>query len=98
MKKNVYKLSNIDCASCALRIEDGVNKLEGVHSSNLNFILMKFNVTFDENIVTDEEIETGIHKSLSGVRIVEKNNEYFEDNYKEEGVFKKILFKGRKRK
>ena len=29
---------------------------------------------------------------------IEKNNEYFEDNYKEEGVFKKILFKGRKRK
>ena len=36
MKKNTYKLNNIDCAACALKIEDGVNKLEGVSSCNLN--------------------------------------------------------------
>lgn len=98
MKKNTYRLKNIDCAACALKIEDGVNKLDGVHDSSLNFMLLKFYVTFDENIVADEEIETTIHKSLNGVRIVEKNNEVFEDTYQEENVFKKILFKGRKRK
>ena len=97
MKKNVYKLSGIDCAACALKIEDGVNKLDGVHDSSLNFMLMKFFVNFDERVVTDEEIELGIHKSLSGVRIIEKNNKSFEDTYQEEKVFKKIPFFGRKR-
>ena len=86
MKKNVYKLSGIDCAVCALKIEDGVNKLDGVFDS------------FDESLITDEEIELGIHKSLSGVRIVGKNNEVFEDTYQEEKIFKKIPFFGRKRK
>jgi len=98
MKKNTYKLSGIDCSACALKIEDGVNKLDGVYSSSLNYMLLKFYVNFDESVVTDEEIETTIHKSLSGVRITEKNNEKFEDTYQEEGIFKKIIFKGRKRK
>ena len=95
MKKNTYKLDGIDCASCALKIEDGVNKLDGVESSNMNFMFMKFNVTFNEEVVTEETIETTIHKSLSGVRIIEKNNQYFEDTYSEPGVFKKILFRPR---
>ena len=64
MKKNTYKLGNIDCASCGLKIEQGVNELDGVESSNLNFILQRFYVTFDENRVTDEEIETCIHNHL----------------------------------
>lgn len=98
MKKNVYKLGNIDCAACALKIEDGVNKLAGVESSSLNFMLLKFFVTFDDNIVSDEEIETCIHKSLSGVKILSKNNREFIDNYEEPKQFKKIIFMGRKRK
>lgn len=98
MKKNTYKLTGIDCAACALKIEDGVNKLDGVESSSMNFMLMKFFVNFDENKVTDEEIELGIHKSLNGVRIVSKNNEVYEDTYEEPKVFKKINFFGRKRK
>ncbi len=97
MKKNTYKLNNIDCAACALKIEDGVNKLEGVSSCNLNFMLLKFVVTFDETIVSDEEIELCIHKSLSGVEILQKNNEAFIDPYEEQTVFKKILFRGRKK-
>ncbi|MBQ7105772.1 MAG: cation transporter [Bacilli bacterium] len=98
MKKNTYKLTGIDCAACALKIEDGVNKLDGVESSSMNFMLMKFFVNFDENKVSDEEIELGIHKSLNGVRIVSKNNEVYEDTYEEPKVFKKINFFGRKRK
>ena len=43
-------------------------------------------------------MELGIHNSLSGVRIIGKNNEVFEDTYQEEKIFKKISFFGRKRK
>lgn len=96
MKKNIYKLDNIDCASCALKIEEGLKKLNGVISSDLNYIFLKLFVTFDENIVSDEEIEMCIHKSLNDVKIVEKNNNEFIDTYEEKRIFKKILFRGRK--
>jgi len=98
MKKNTYKLNNIDCAACALKIEEGVNKLEGVHSSSLNYMFMKLIVSFDETIISDEEIEKCIHQSLRNVEITEKNNEKFLDVYEEPGVFKKMLFKPKKRK
>lgn len=35
MKK--YRLKNIDCASCAAKIEDGLSKMEGVKSCSVNF-------------------------------------------------------------
>ena len=96
MKKNIYKLKNIDCAACALKLEDKLSKLNGVTSSNVNYMFLKLIVTLDETIVSDEQIEECIHKSLSGVRIVEKNGEEFIDTYEEVGIFKKILFRGRK--
>ena len=93
MKKNIYKLDNIDCAACANKIEDGVNNLEGVFSSNINFITLNFIVSFDETIINDEEIENCIRKSLRGVKIIKKNNEDFVDTYEEQNGWKKILFK-----
>lgn len=99
MKKNTYKLSNIDCASCALKIEDGINNLDGVESCTMNFMFMKLIVNFDEQQLTDEEIETRIHKSLSGVKIIEKNNQAFNDTFIEEdnNIFKRILLNRRKK-
>ena len=97
MKKNTYKLDNIDCAACALKIEEGINRLEGVNSCGLNYILLKLFVEFDETIVSDEEIEKGIHESLKDVKIVKKNNNEFIDTYQEQGAFKKILFRGRRK-
>ena len=97
MKKNIYLLDNIDCAACSIKIEDAIKNLNGVYSCSMNFLFYTFSVYFDENVVSDEEIETAIHKSLYKVKIVEKNNEYFEDNYEEENVLRNILF-GRKRR
>ena len=99
MKKNVYKLSNIDCASCALKIEDAINRLDGIESCTMNYMFMKLIVSFDEQQLTEEEIEKCIHKSLSGVKIIEKYNNHFEDLYVEEetNVFKRILLNRRKK-
>lgn len=100
MKKNVYLLDNIHCASCALDIEEGVEKLLGVSEAILNVVTLKLFVTFDENEVSEEEIEKKIHTSLSGVKIIEKNNQKFEDTYVEEkgnNIFARILLNRRKK-
>ena len=98
MKNNIYKLDNIDCAACALKLEDKLNKLDGVSYCSLNYMFLRVIVEFDEAIVNDEDIELCIHKSLSGVRIVEKNNQEYIDAYEEPFVFKKIPFFGRRNK
>ena len=44
MKKNTYKLENVDCAACGLKIEDKLNKMLGVENASLNLLhLMKMN-------------------------------------------------------
>lgn len=96
MKTNIYKLDGIDCASCALKLEQNINKLDGVESSSMNFMVMKFKVSFNEEIIEDTQIEQTMHKTLPDLQIIEKNNEIFEDTYSEPGVFKKILFRPRR--
>jgi len=96
MKKNIYELDNIDCIACATKIEKSINKLEGVFSCKLNYILLKLIVIFDENIVSDEEIEKCIHKALKDVKIIQKNNKEFIDTYEEPKKFKKMIFKPRR--
>lgn len=97
MKKNIYKLSGIDCANCAQRIEDKLNKTDGVYEASLSFVIQKLFVTYEETMINDEEIEECIHASLRGVKIITKNNQPFTDTYEEpEKAFKKIIFLPRK--
>ena len=91
MKKNNYKLENVDCAACGLKLEESVSKLDGVFSCDFNFVFMKFHVEFDEEIVNDEEIEIKLHKSISGVKIIEKNNKPFVDTYEEPKKLRKLF-------
>ena len=98
MQKITYKLSGIDCAACGLKMEDALNKRDGIYEANFNFMFMKLNLSYEETMINESEIEECIHKSLSGVRITSKNNQPFIDTYEEPGVFKKIqLFPRRKK-
>ena len=48
MKKN-YKLQDLDCAVCAQKMEDGINKIKGVKSATVSFISQRMTVEFDDN-------------------------------------------------
>ena len=39
--KQVYKISNLDCAACALKLEEKINKIDGVISCSINFLMQK---------------------------------------------------------
>lgn len=64
MNKNIYMLNGLDCPHCAEKIALKVGKIEGVSSSNLNFIEKKLYVehNLDNNDVLNQI--TKIVKSL----------------------------------
>lgn len=95
MKENVYKLDNVDCANCALKLENSLNKLDGIVNSSMNYMLLKLRVSFEENVISEEEIENTIYKSLSDVIIVSKNNLPYE-NKNNDGFKRRLLFGRRK--
>jgi Cu+-exporting ATPase len=47
LKEASLSVSGMTCAACALRIEKGLNKMEGVEQATVNFALEKTSVTFD---------------------------------------------------
>ena len=46
--KKVYRMENLDCANCARKMEDAIQKLDGVESVNINFLTQKMILTADE--------------------------------------------------
>lgn len=48
MVRKKYEVHNLDCAHCAAKIEHAVAQLQGVGSSNLDFVTRSFVVTVDE--------------------------------------------------
>ena len=49
-RKLVYDVENIDCASCAAKIENAIRKLEGVEAANLSYATGQLHLNISENI------------------------------------------------
>ncbi len=44
MRKS-FKLDEIDCANCALKLEDAIKKVDGVDDARVNFMTQKLTLT-----------------------------------------------------
>ena len=53
MKKK-FKLEDLDCASCAAKMEDAIKKLDGVNDASVSFLTQK--LTRDADDARFEEI------------------------------------------
>ena len=42
--KKTFMLEDLDCAHCAAKMEDAINKLEGVNKTTVNFLAQKMTV------------------------------------------------------
>lgn len=48
MKKR-FKLTNLDCANCAAKMEDGIRKLSGVHDVSVSFLSQKLTLDAEDD-------------------------------------------------
>ena len=46
--KKVFKVENVDCAHCAIKMQQGIEKIDGVVSAVLNFMTQRLTIEFDE--------------------------------------------------
>ncbi len=46
--KKVFKLSEIDCANCAAKMQAEIEKLPGVNMASVNFLLQKLTIDAEE--------------------------------------------------
>lgn len=46
--KKVFKLSELDCANCAAKMQAGIEKIPGVNMVSVNFLLQKLTLDADD--------------------------------------------------
>lgn len=47
MKKK-FKLTDLDCANCAAKMEDAIKKIDGVSDANVSFMTQKMTIEADD--------------------------------------------------
>ncbi|GBD86842.1 zinc-transporting ATPase [bacterium BMS3Abin03] len=82
-----YKLKNMDCASCAAKIENGVAKLEEVKFVSVNFANSSITIDTDDF----QKVKKKINELEPEVEIVDQESEQEETD--EEFIIKKELLK-----
>ena len=55
--KKVYRLQDLDCANCAAKMENAINKLPQVESSVVSFLTQKMTVTYAEGVDEEEALK-----------------------------------------
>ena len=70
MKKK-FAIEGIDCANCAAKMEDAINKIEGINSATINLFAEKITIDADDanfDALVDEA-EKACNKVDKGVAI-----------------------------
>ncbi|KKI92105.1 ATPase P [Bacillus sp. SA1-12] len=73
-KETTLQIAGMTCAACAVRIEKGLKKIEGVEDANVNFALEKSKVTFDPSKANVNQLKEKV-KAL-GYKVVSEKAEF----------------------
>ncbi len=68
--KKVFALNDLDCANCAAKMEEAINKIDGVNAATVSFISQK--LTLDAN---DDKFDEILKKAVKVCRKIEPNCE-----------------------
>ena len=70
--RKIYKVENVDCANCALKMQNNILKIEGVKSATLNFLTQRLSVEFDESKVLTiiDELQNACRKIDKDVNVI----------------------------
>lgn len=92
MSKSILNIDGMTCASCATRVEKGLNKLSGVQKANVNLALERATVEYNSSDITLQDIIKKIED------IGYKASEKEEENTDAEKAAREAEIKNQKRK
>ena len=67
-KTTQYRVTGMSCAACSGAVERVTRKLEGVVSSDVNLIMAKMTITYDESKLAPERIMAAVERAGFGIR------------------------------
>ncbi len=66
------RIKGMTCASCAVRVQKSLSKLEGVKNANVNLATERATLVFDPKLVSPQDIERAVEKAGYGLAFEEK--------------------------
>lgn len=57
MKKS-YRLKDLDCANCALKMENEIKKIDGVINANVSFMTQRMTIEIEDDKNLDDIMNT----------------------------------------
>lgn len=68
--KQRYHISGMTCSACSSHVEKAANRLEGVHKASVNLLTETMDIEYDENVLTEEVIESAVEKAGYGASLM----------------------------
>ncbi len=75
MRKEKFDITGMHCSACSSRIEKVVGKQKGVEEINVNLLKNNMHVTFDEGVISAEDIIAKVEKLGFGASIHAQQNQ-----------------------
>ena len=75
MRKEKFNIKGMHCSACSSRIEKVVGKQKGVEEINVNLLKNNMHVTFDESVISAEDIIAKVEKLGFGASIHAQQNQ-----------------------
>ena len=88
MSTIILELEGLNCASCAGKIENLTNGLEGVESANLDFVTKRLKINVEDKDDINKIVKTTkeiINKLEPDVKIIDKSNNKMEEHSHDHG-------------
>ena len=63
MKQTTFHIKGMHCASCAVRNERSLQKLDGVKTANVNYAMRTASVEYDENKISEHDLHQAVVKT-----------------------------------
>jgi copper chaperone CopZ len=60
--KKVLKIRGLDCANCAVNLENAIQKIDGINTASVSFMTERLVIEFDEN--NEKEIMKKVKKQI----------------------------------
>ena len=69
--KKIFRLIDLDCPNCAMKIEDAIKQINGINQVNVSFLTQKLIIETEENIdIITEEVLKVIKKIEPDCKVI----------------------------
>ena len=74
MIKKTFKVPDMSCTNCAMKLESLEDSLEGVKEINASYHKLEMVIVYDESRLTDEQIIAAVKKKGYQAIVAEKSS------------------------